>query len=210
MTTTTSPTLEPREPLHDEPTAQGSTTIEPLTLRYAALRDESHDLARRVDDGHRNARRLDFDKAVMATAKRAPRDLLDVLAIDRGLSWAAIARLVGVSVSGVRKWRSTGGLAPESRLAVAKLVTLLDLLEQVGPIQEPGGWLDMHLREGFRISAADLYRAGHVDEILDYAAGRLAADDVLDRVDPDWRTSARLDWEVALGDDGERYIKRRD
>src|SRR3954466_1283052 len=72
---------------------------------WSALRDRVGSLDRNVTDGYRAARRRQLDERTTVIAQRDPRELLDELASGWGLSWALIAKLVGVSSAAVRKWR---------------------------------------------------------------------------------------------------------
>ena len=46
-------------------------------------------------------------------------ELLRELATDRGMAWADIADLVGVSVAAIRKWRTDGGATADNRARLA-------------------------------------------------------------------------------------------
>ena len=97
--------------------------------------------------------------------------LLQELSTDRGLGWSEIARLCGVSVSAVRKWRAGESISPEHRWSLARLASFLDLLQEVGPVDEPAGWLNMRLSDQTTVTAADLYIAGHPQDLLEHAQG---------------------------------------
>lgn len=135
--------------------------------------------------------------------------LLEELAVDRGLGWTDVARLCGVSISAVRKWRSGGALAPERLRSLSKLAAFLDLLEDVGPIGDPVGWLMMPLVEQHTITAAEIYRSGLDQDILEHAQGQLSVEELLDRWSSSWRKDTRSDWMVVDRPDGERVIARR-
>ena len=135
--------------------------------------------------------------------------LLEELAVERGLGWTDVARLCGVSISAVRKWRSGGALAPERLRSLSKLAAFLELLSEVGPIGDPVGWLMMPLVEQHTVTAAEIYRAGLDEDILEHARGQLSVEELLDRWSPSWRTDTRSDWMVVDRPDGERVIARR-
>ena len=136
--------------------------------------------------------------------------LLEELATDRGLRWQDISRLCGVSVSAVRKWRGGESIATEHRHALARLAAFLDLVEEAGPIDEPSGWLLMRLSEHHTIRAADLYIAGHINDLIEYAQGHIDVNILLDRWDPNWRTVTRSEWKLIVSPDGERHLAQRD
>ena len=194
--------------LYTDQTASASSTLRQLNDSYAALRGEARLINTDIETGHRTARRYDLDERTSQKAKRAPRELLDELATDRGLSWATIARLCRVSVSAVRKWRAGDPPSGEKRLALARLAAFLDLVGEM-PVADPGSWLSMPLVAQFGATGEDLFVADRLDELLDYAAGHVTAKDMLDTFDENWRTRFSSDWEIVDAPDGERSIRRR-
>jgi transcriptional regulator with XRE-family HTH domain len=137
--------------------------------------------------------------------------LLEELGPTRGLGWADIAASVGVTVAAVRKWRHGGDATPENRRRLAELAALLDVLE-TSMISDPAQWLEvpLPLPPGYTIRPIDLYREGHVNALLDYAANRIATPEALmDEVETDWRESRRSDFEVYNASDGQKAIRLR-
>lgn len=190
-------------------TAQNTATLSVLADCYAKLSRPVKLLYRDVEDGRRNVRSLDLDGRTAAKARSNAEDLLDELATDRGLGWSEIARLCGVSVSAVRKWRANAPISPERRRLLARLAAFLDLLEEAGPVDEPAGWLNMRLAEDHTVTAADLYIARQAEDLLEYAQGHLTINDLLDHWNPDWRTANRSDWAITDGPDGQRVLVQR-
>ena len=159
--------------------------------------------------GRRAVRSPDLDDRTNAKAIASVRGLLDELAVDRGLTWAEIARLSGVTVSAVRKWRAGDSISSESRRALARLAAFLELLEEVGSVDDAAGWLGMRLTEHHTATAADLYCDGCADDVLEYAQGQLGAGDVLDRWNPDWRSETRAEWMIVDDPEAGRILVRR-
>ena len=190
-------------------TAAASRAIAGLNESYRMLSGQARLLAEDVEDGRREVRSLDLGLRTNMKAAAGPDVLLEELAIDRGLGWSDIARLCGVSVSAVRKWRSGGSLSPERLRALAKLAAFLELLEQSGPTGEPTRWLMMPLVEGHTVSAAELYHAGLEEDILEHAQGHLTLVDMLSHWNPDWQADTRSEWTVVERPDSERIIVRR-
>lgn len=136
--------------------------------------------------------------------------LLNELAVDRGLGWSEIAKLIGVSVGAVRKWRKGEGTTPENWRALAKLAAFLDSVDDADLADDPAGWLLMRLREDHTVTSADLYAAGNAVDLIEHLLGHLTIDQLLDRWRPDWRNVTRSEWKVTSGPDGERVLTRRD
>ena len=186
-----------------------STAIAALADAYGGLTGSVRLLSEDVEDGRREVRSLDLDRRTAARAALAPERLLDELSTAYGLAWSEIARLCYVTVSAVRKWRTGDSISPERRRALARLAAFLDLLSEVGPVDEPAGWLNMRLSDRLTVTAADLYIDGRADDLLEHAQGHLGLDELLDRWNPDWRIAARSDWRIVDGSDGQRVLTRR-
>jgi len=125
------------------------------------------------------------------------------------MAWTGIARLAGVSVSALRKWRTSGSASAEHRLALARLAAFLDLLSEYA-IEDPAQWMEMRLPlpTGYLIRPIDLYRRGAVSGLLEYASARCTAEQILDQIDADWR-DARSEFETYDAPDGAKAIRIR-
>ncbi len=138
-----------------------------------------------------------------------PRDLLEELATCRGLRWGEIARLCGVTVSAVREWRSGQAVSADCHRAQARLAAFLELLKEVGLIEEPAGWLLMRLGDQLDLTAADLYIKGQADDLLEYAGGYKSLEELLESSKPSEQIVSGSDWQVVNWPDGERVLTRR-
>jgi len=194
---------------HDS-TAQNASAIAVLTDLYGGLTGMVRLLSQDVEGGRRRVRSVDLDERTSTKSLLAPDLLLEELSAERGLGWSEIARLCGVSVSAVRKWRAGESMSSDSRRSLARLATFLDLLHEVGPVGEPAGWLNMRLSDQATVTAADLYIAGHPQDLLEHAQGHLEIEQLLERCAPDWRTSSRSEWKIVELPDGERALTRRE
>lgn len=208
QTSATSPQLD--ETVYDrDTTASRAPAIAALNEAYGGLTGQVRVLSEDVTAGRRDVRSLDLEERTGTKAHAATPALLEELAVERGLAWSDIARLCSVSVSAIRKWRSGESPAPERRRSLARLAAFLDLLEQAGPVDDPAGWLFMRLADDYTTTAADLYIAGKVEDLLEHAQGLLALHEMLDRWDPEWRTATRSEWKVTTNSDGDRVLTRR-
>src|SRR5947208_1664383 len=82
-----------------------SPTFASLSRRTALLRDHVQLTQSDVVELHQTVQLGDLDERTSRVAFQESVELLEVLASESGLSWATIARLVGVSDAAVRKWR---------------------------------------------------------------------------------------------------------
>ncbi len=184
-----------------------------LVNEVSALRDGTAFLHHDVERLHDGVRARLLDERTSAAALRDPRDLLRELSHRRGLSWATIARLTGVTPTAVRKWRRGDTIGSTSRRSLARAATFLQMLdEHSSPITEVGTWLEMPLSDQSTLTAVDVYSGGRVELLLDFAARRVSAHAVLDAFNPEWREQHAADgrFTVAVAEDGNLSIVERE
>ncbi|MDT0571875.1 helix-turn-helix transcriptional regulator [Streptomyces sp. DSM 3412] len=174
------------------------------------LRTQVNALGGDIAEIHNQATRDDLRTRAAVKAKRGVPTLLQELAVERGMAWSDIARLVGVSVSAVRKWRTGGDATPEKRRLLAQLAAFLDLLEE-SSIEDPAQWLEMDLAlpAEYSVRAVELYASGHMIALLEIAGQRRDPAHVLDEIDPQWRDTRRSDIEVFTAADGQLAFRER-
>lgn len=178
-----------------------------LIAEVAGVRDSARFLHDDASALHHDVQRHDLNARTSAKARASAQELLNELA-ERGYSWSMIARLAGVSVPAVRKWRQGESPTGENRRRVAEIAALSDFIDEY-MISDVPGWLEIPLDPDVSISCADLCAAGRVDLVLDYAANRITDPHaVLDAYNPDWRQEMS-DYEVFTAPDGTQSIRRR-
>ncbi|ETD34420.1 transcriptional regulator [Williamsia sp. D3] len=175
------------------------------------LMRESADLHDSVHDNRRDALVLDLEHRTRERAKDAPREALEELA-DHGFAWRDLARILGVSVPAVNKWRKGDGITGHNRLRIAKLLAVVDMLE-TQMVSEPASWLEIPLRQGVSLTAIDLLAEGRYDLVLELAGtntGVGTPETVLDEYDASWRTNLVHDeFEVFVDYEGVAGIRPR-
>lgn len=147
----------------------------------------------------------------LLTSQRAVgrvQDLLQVLA-DQGFAWRDIARMLGVSVPAIQKWRKGEKSSGENRHRIASLVAAQDLIASKGRIQEIESWFEMPIAEGIPVTPIDLWAAGETFLVLEYASGHLDPEEALTRFDPSWRTAYESPFETFRGEDGHMSIRSK-
>ena len=118
------------------------TSLDDLVDEAGHLRNRSRLLNDDIAEVHNHALDVQLQARTDEAAKRSVIDLLSELA-DLGLSWRDIARLVGVSVPALRKWRQehNEGTAEMSELTVSmneSIGTVMD--EQTTRLIRRQGW----------------------------------------------------------------------
>jgi hypothetical protein len=147
-------------------------------------------------------------------ARQSGKELLDELALDRGLAWQTIATMLGVTSAAIRKWRRGGSVAPENRAELAALVAFFEELERIEePIADLGSWIEMRVREDTTLTPAEIYRSGAFGRLLliQWTCGEIHTATMLDRFDVSWREDYAPDpnFRIGVGPDGERAIVPR-
>lgn len=178
-------------------------------ITRASVRDVAATNARETQAAHHESQHQHLDTRTSVKAKAGVSSLLEELAISRGMSWVNIAKVAGVSVSAVRKWRKGGTATADNRLSLARLAAVCDLLEDFS-VEDPARWMElkmMPLPKDYFFRPIDLYVAGRYTAIFDYASERKTAEAVLNDVDPEWRED-RSGFEVVAMADGERFIQQ--
>ncbi|WP_133542588.1 transcriptional regulator [Microbacterium sp. BK668] len=189
----------------------------PQTRRSAYFVDQIGVLHRQVRDLHESSASMrrdalveDLDARQQEAAARDGVELLSVLS-DSGLAWRDVAKLAGVTVPAVQKWRRGEGMSGARRLALARIVAMLDILGEHF-VSDPASWLEMPVKDGVAISRLQLLAQGRFDLVLlliaDDTAPAVEVDRILDEYDADWRSTLIDDqFESFLASDGVVSIK---
>jgi len=179
-----------------------------LTTEADELRYRVKDLT--VDAGgvHQRSYMNEWQVRIQERTQHGANELLEQLA-DRGFAWRDIARLTGVSVPAIQKWRKGGSTAPGNRYKLASLVAACDFIVSHRTIDDIGQWFEMPLIQAVPVTPIDLWAAGEYGLVFEFALQHLTADSVLDRFQPDWRERYDSEFESFLAGDGELSLRIR-
>lgn len=194
-----------KTPKIDQPTRLSPDV---LANRAGALRSDVGILSEKVEQVHDMSLLIQLEARTDEQAKRRPTDLLNELS-DLGFAWTSVARLVGVSIPAIRKWRQGGSVSGTNRRKLARLLALVGLLKSDHLISDVVSWLDMPL-SGSGYTAIDVLVAGHEANLMLYAAGHISSMQLLDRALPDWREMLDERFEIFRAGDGSLAIRIRD
>jgi len=156
----------------------------------------------RLEAEHHGVYAAAFSDLTREGLKRGVRDILESLAGGFGLAWVDLAKMVGVSVPAIRKWRLDGGVNPENHRRIAEVWAFLSVLEKHAHVADPAGWIAQRMIDGHTVTVRHLYSPTNVGRLLDYATSATGAADVLDKVEPGWREEYATADEVVPFDDG--------
>jgi transcriptional regulator with XRE-family HTH domain len=200
----TAPSSSVAVPRIAQPTTLSSDVI---ANRAGALRNDVGLLSHDVAAFHSESLAMQLAARTDEAAKRAPTDLIEEIAA-LGFSWTGVARLCGVSIPALRKWRQGEPPSGENRRKLAQIVAFVGVVANDHLITDVASWLDVPLA-GTSISGLELFAAGHVAELLEYAAEKLDSTLLLDRTVSGWRLQIDSQFEVFDAEDGERAIRLR-
>lgn len=181
-------------------------TIGELVAHAGHLRNMTRMLGEDVEQVHREAFEVQLETKARELTKRAAADLLNELA-DQGFAWRDIARLIGVSVPAVRRWRLAESPTPAHLLAIAKLLAFVEIVRDDHMVVDVAAWMEVPISAEAPVTAMDLAAAGRFGDLLELAALHVSAEYVLDRWQPDWRERYRSEFEVFEAPDGELGIR---
>ncbi|WP_435218400.1 hypothetical protein [Streptomyces sp. bgisy034] len=185
-----------------------STTTSQLVEEAGFLRSEVRYLGESTSELHQMALFESWQRRTQERGKLAPKTLLEEIA-DLGFSWRDVARMIGVSVPAIQKWRRDGGASGENRRRLASLLAMCDEITESYHIQEVASWFEMPIAVGAPITPVDLYADGQARLVMEHASGHSDGQTILTAYDPDWREHYRSDFEVYLEADGAMSIRSK-
>ena len=180
-----------------------------LTTEADELRYRSADLVDRAADVHQMTYMNEWSVRTQERAAAGVAELLESLA-DEGFAWRDIARLIGVSVPAIQKWRKGGSVSSENRHRLASLTAACDFILRHRKIDDIGQWFEMPLVQGSPLSPMEIWADGQYGLVFEFALQHLTGEAVMDRYQPDWRERYDTDFEVVRAGDGELSIRTRD
>ena len=180
-----------------------------LTTEADHLRHQVKSLGVNVDDVHQRSYMNEWQVRTQERGQQSTVQLLEQLA-ELGFAWRDIARLVGVSVPALQKWRKGSSTTPENRLKLASLLAGCDFVVRHRPIEDIGQWFEMPLIQGIPVTPIDMWASGDYPLVFEYALQHSKAEHILDRVEPGWRAHQESDFETFVAGDGELSVRLRE
>jgi transcriptional regulator with XRE-family HTH domain len=191
------------------PDAQRTMTIEErardLTESAGSLRTRAAIASEDVADIHHRTFQVQLEARTANLVKRDPAELLDELA-ELGFAWRDIARMVGVTVPALRRWRNGEKPSGENRRAIAELLAFTQIIAE-NQVFEPASWMEVPITRGTPTTAIDLYARKHLELVFDLATSNMQPEVALDLAEPGWRERYASNWEVGIAEDNEPYLR---
>jgi hypothetical protein len=173
-----------------------------LRSRARLLGEDVAATSRRVSEIHQRAVATQLETKAQTIAKRSVGEMLAELA-ESGFAWRDIAALAGVSVPAVRRWRLGEPSTGPNRLAIARIVALVETLRDDHLVSDVASWMEVPIVPEAPVTPIDLAVAGRLQDVVDIAGSHSTGEAVLNSWQPDWRERYRSDYEVFLAPDGE-------
>lgn len=146
-----------------------------------------------------------LDVAAAPHSQAEPKDVVDALTREYGVSQLVIAQALGVTATAVRKWRRGETATPSNRGRLARFAALVELLDDA-EVHDPAGWLGIPVSDRSTLRPLDMFVAGRPELVLLLASRIDEPRTVLDLFDPSWADTYSVDeeYEVVQHGDGSR------
>ncbi len=193
----------------------GTQTISELYRNIAEraghVRNQTNLVGDDAAEIQRDAFGAELDARTYDLARQNPPTVLLELLSELGFAWRDIARMVGVSVPALRRWRNGERPTGDNQRAIAQVLAFARIIQEEHlPLHEIASWMEVPITREAPVTPIDLYASGHLSVVHDLAAGHRTSDAALDEVAPGWRERYRTAWEVSTADDGQPYIRLND
>lgn len=185
------------------------TVAKVITEDIGVIRQQARHLHEASGELHQRSHYHEWTARTTQRGRSSTQELLEELA-DLGFAWRDVARLLGVSVPAIQKWRRGEGTTGENRHKVASLLAACDLVAEHNGIQEVASWFEMPLSFAAPVTPIDLWAGGRPDLVFDYASGHTDSEQILASWDPHWRERYRSDFEVFRAGDGQLSIRPKE
>jgi len=179
-----------------------------LTAQGGHVRNVTAAIRNDVADVHHQGFRIQLDAHTARLTPLALTDLLDSLN-QLGFGWRDVARMIGVSVPALRRWRHGEMPTADHRRRVAELVALIEILTADHLVSEVAAWMEVPITSEVPDTPMDLYARGHVQTVFELATRHLGPEQALNQVEPGWRERIDHKYEVFLAADGQPAIRPR-
>ncbi|MCA2302725.1 hypothetical protein JF770_04075 [Mycobacterium intracellulare] len=128
---------------------------------------------------------------------------------DLGFSWRDIARMVGVSVAAIQKWRKGEKVTGPNRHKLASLLAACDFIISHLLAEDVAQWFETPIIDGAPITPIDIWSEGNYLVLFEYATQHMTPEQAMNEFRPDWRERFRSSWETFEAGDGNLSIRAK-
>lgn len=190
------------------PISATQTVAAVLTEDIGYMRSQVRGLSEDTNELHQRSHYVEWNARTNDRGRAGVVDMLAELA-DFGFAWRDIAKLVGVSVPAIQKWRKGERTTGPNRHKIASVLAACDLIMEHHGVQEIASWFEMPLLAGVPVTPLDLWHAERSDLVFECASGHEDPAQMLTEFDPGWRDRYRSDFEAFRAADGNLSIRAK-
>ena len=159
-----------------------------------------------VAELHQQSRLVEWGVITAEIGKSDPTVILASLA-NLGFAWRDVARLIGVTVPAIQKWRRGGNCTGINRRNLAQLLAACQMIQSHYSVEEIGSWFEMPIYPGVPVTPLDLYEQHQQILLFEYAGNSLGLEEILNRYESNWREKYQSRYEVFTDVDGDFSIR---
>lgn len=191
--------------------ATTGTAAARLTEDAANVRSQVREMDLNAGETHQLRYLHEWEVLTQQRQAQSPTDLLGELG-DMGFAWRDVARLVGVSVPAVQKWRRGERITGDNRRRLAGLVAACDFILSHFYVSsdDVASWFETPIHDQAPVTPTDLWAGGQRVIFFEYATRHLTPEETLNGFDAEWRERYRSDFETFRDDDGQIGLRRVD
>ncbi len=178
------------------------------TEDFIELRNRVGQLSAEIGEKHQDSYEHEWQVLTQQRVTSRPTKLLSDLA-DLGFSWRDIARMVGVSVPAVQKWRRGENVTGPNRHKLARLLAACDFIVAHFHAEDVGQWFETPIVNSAPTTPIDIWADQKELLVLEYATQALTPEQTMDSFRQNWREQFRSNWETFEAEDGNLSIRAK-
>ena len=180
-----------------------------LTEDADRLRSQVRELGTDVGETHQRTYQHEWQVRTQQWAVSGMSEMLGQLA-DLGFSWRDVARMVGVSVASVQKWRKGENVAGTNRHKVASLLAACDFIAAHYCVQDIAQWFETPVIEGAPTTPVDFWADGNYLLVFEYVTQHVTPEQAMNDFMPEWREHFSSGFESFVAGDGDMSIRAKE
>lgn len=158
---------------------------------------------------HRSSHIIEWQIGSANRAKQGVQETLEQLA-DLGFAWRDLAKMIGVSVPALQKWRRGQKTSGENRLRAAAVLAACDLVAKHYLIEQVASWFEVPLVANVPVTPIVLYAENRPDLVFEFASAQKDPEELLTEFDVGWRLRYRSNFEVFEAEDGNLSLRSKE
>lgn len=190
-----------------KPSATQTTLL--LTEGANKLRNEVRVLSVDVGETHQRTYNQEWQVRTQQWALSKPQIMLSQLA-DLGFSWRDIARMIGVSVAAVQKWRKGDKVTGLNMHKLASLLAACDFIAAHYCVTDIAQWFETPIIDGSPTTPIDFWSGGNHLLVFEYVTQHITPEQAMNDFMPDWREHFQSNFETFEAGDGSLSIRPKE